>query len=149
MMKLFHARSSAGNWTLTAASALALAAVAAVWIGPDIARRTTTTRCSKVKADIRAIVSGLVEYRDVHGRYPADLEELWRPDEGGRSFMKGRQPVLDSWKRPYHYVCPVGRHRGATVYTLGSDGELGGDGYDVDVSNLGEGDEAGIVPVPR
>lgn len=91
----------------------------------------------KVKADITVISNALSEYAVVNGtRYPESLEELIMPDENGFTFLNAKTIPLDPWGNEYQYDPPMPGQPEPRVYTLGKDGQVGGDGENADVSNF-------------
>ena len=91
----------------------------------------------KVKADITVISNALSEYAVVNGtRYPESLEELIMPDENGFTFLNAKTIPLDPWGNEYQYDPPMPGQPEPRVYTLGKDGQVGGEGENADVSNF-------------
>lgn len=100
-----------------------------------------TAKAAKVKQDIHSIDTMLAMYKLDNSRYPTTeqgLEALetkpadpnltqWR--DGGYGKI-----VKDPWKRKYLYQSP-GEHGDYDLYTLGADGEPGGDKADADLGN--------------
>ena len=56
------------------------------------------------------------------------------PTFAGRRADISRRLPLDPWNRPYLYASP-GRRGEVDVYTLGRDGQEGGEGQDADIGN--------------
>jgi len=78
-------------------------------------------------------------YRLDVGRYPSDsegLESLVNPpaDLGNWAgpYLKKESSLLDPWSRPYQYRFP-GQNGEYDLFTLGADGQEGGDGENRDV----------------
>ncbi len=91
----------------------------------------------KVKADITVISNALSEYAVVNGtRYPDSLEELIMPDENGFTFLNAKSIPLDPWGNEYQYDPPMPGEPEPRVYTLGKDGQVGGEGENADISNI-------------
>jgi general secretion pathway protein G len=96
---------------------------------------------TRVKQDIRTLETMLTEYRLDNNRYPTTEQGLdalvhkpadpnitnWK--EGGYGRL-----VKDPWKRPYVYESP-GKHGDYDLYSLGADGEPGGEKIDADIGN--------------
>lgn len=101
-----------------------------------------TARIEKARADIRLIEQALELYRLDYSRYPAieqGLEALTAPPPRGDAGAPAPQPYVrrlpnDPWGRPYQYVIP-GAHAPFDLYTLGADGQEGGEGVDADIGN--------------
>jgi general secretion pathway protein G len=116
-------------------------AILAAFVVPMVMDRPDEARIVKVKQDIASISSALNLYKLDNFRYPTTeqgLEALvkkpttepvplnWKP------YLK--QLPKDPWGRPYLYVSP-GEHGPFDLYTLGADGEEGGEGADADIGN--------------
>lgn len=102
------------------------------------------SRDAKARADIQRLDSALQLYNLDIGRYPAD-------DEGLRALVQapsGVEPAsyrpggyvskleMDPWGNPYQYQVP-GRRSGKPydLYSLGADGEEGGEDENADIGN--------------
>ena len=115
--------------------------ILAALIAPNVINRIDDAQIVKVQQDIRAIESALKLYRLDNFRYPdteEGLEALVTPpqDPNARWPAGGyldRVPK-DPWDRDYVYLHP-GNQGEFDVYTLGRDGQQGGDGVDSDVGN--------------
>ncbi len=83
-------------------------------------------RVNRAKADIDQIETALDMYRMDHSRYPDELDSL-EP-----RYLK--RLMHDPWDNPYGYRQP-GEHGETDVFSLGADGEPGGDGVDADIGN--------------
>lgn len=116
--------------------------ILAALIAPNVINRIDDAQSAKVKQDIRAIESALKLYRLDNFRYPTTQEGLdalvTPPQDSSKKWPEGgyldRLP-RDPWDRPYIYESP-GKQGGAfDIYTLGRDGQPGGEGPDADVGN--------------
>lgn len=97
----------------------------------------------KAKIDIGAIENALDQYRLDMFAYPtteqglAALVTIPAGEERTDQFRPGgylRTLPVDPWGRPYQYRQP-GEHGPIDVYSLGADGEPGGDGVNADIVN--------------
>lgn len=119
-----------------------LSILAAVVV-PRIMSRPDEARITKAKQDLRALEAALNLYRLDNYRYPTTeqgLEALvekpsippvppnWK--EGG---YLDRLPK-DPWGNPYYYLSP-GQHGEIDLYSLGADGQPGGEGVNADIGN--------------
>ena len=103
--------------------------ILAAIIVPNLMERPGQARITKAKSDIRAIESALNMYRLDHHVYPTT-------DVGLQALVGDylpRQP-MDPWNRPYNYLFP-GVHGQFDVFTLGRDGQSGGEGEDAEIGN--------------
>jgi general secretion pathway protein G len=115
--------------------------ILAALIAPNVISRIDDAQITKVKQDIRALESALKLYRLDNFRYPdteqgldalvtppADPSARW--PEGGYLDRLPRDP----WDRPYIYLYP-GNQSEFDIYSLGRDGQQGGEGLDADFGN--------------
>ncbi len=103
--------------------------ILAAIIVPNLMERPGQARVTKAKSDIRAIESALNMYRLDHHVYPPT-------DTGLQALVSDYLPRLpmDPWNRPYNYLFP-GVHGQFDVFTLGRDGQQGGEGEDAEIGN--------------
>ena len=102
----------------------------------------------KAKIDIGVLETALDQYRLDMLRYPSTEQGLsallevpsdvrqpenYRP--GG--YLRRGLPV-DPWGSPYQYRIPGDRGGAFDIYSLGADGEPGGEGLDADIGNWEE-----------
>lgn len=94
----------------------------------------------KAKADIALIEQAVEMYRLDNFNYPPALTALQTPPpavaQSGRYRPGGYVKRLpnDPWDRPYQFRAP-GQHGAFDVYSLGADGQEGGDGENADIGN--------------
>jgi general secretion pathway protein G len=143
-----NSRMRAGRWMRQSGFTLieimvvvVILGILAALIAPNVISRIDDAQITKVKQDIRAIESALKLYRLDNFRYPSTdegLEALVTPPtdpnarwpEGGYLDRLPRDP----WDREYVYLQP-GNQGEFDLYSLGRDGQQGGDGLDGDVGN--------------
>ncbi len=113
-----------------------LAIVAAIAI-PSLMSARFEANQAKVQADLRAITAAVESYAAIHGEYPANLRVLVHTDEHGAAFLNAEQVPTDPWGAPYQYSLPTRAVPYPRVYTLGMDGQPGGEFLDEDFDNLG------------
>ncbi len=117
--------------------------ILAALIAPNVISQIDKAQITKAKQDIRAIESALKLYRLDNFRYPSTeegLEALVNPPDDPQAQKRwppggylDRLPV-DPWGRPYLYLYP-GNQGEYDLYTLGRDGQQGGEGLDADIGN--------------
>ncbi|MFP4132167.1 MAG: type II secretion system major pseudopilin GspG [Thiohalospira sp.] len=117
--------------------------ILAAFVVPNIMGEPDKARILKAKSDIRSIENALDMYRLDNHRYPTTdqgLEALVeRPDSGPEpeDYKEGgymdRIPE-DPWGNDYRYLQP-GEHGEVDIWTLGADGESGGEGDNADIGN--------------
>jgi len=103
--------------------------ILAAIVVPNIMDKPGLAKITKAKADIRAIESALNMYRLDKHDYP-------KTDQGLEALVSDYLPRLpkDPWDNEYLYLSP-GSHGAIDIYTLGRDGQPGGDGEDADIGN--------------
>jgi general secretion pathway protein G len=122
---------------------LVILGVLAALIAPKLMDRPDEARVVAAKQDIAAIVQALKLYRLDNMRYPSTEQGLRAlvskpaieplPSNWKGSGYLERLPQ-DPWGHPYQYLQP-GRHGEIDVYSLGADGQPGGEANDADVGN--------------
>lgn len=97
----------------------------------------------KAKTDIAVLEQALDTYKLEMLSYPRTvdgLDALVTPPENLASAARFRSEGYikrlpeDPWGNPYRYAYP-GRQRAYDVYSLGADGQPGGEGLDADIGN--------------
>src|SRR5690606_4036365 len=110
--------------------------ILAALVVPNVMDRPDQARVVAAKQDIGAIMQALKLYRLDHGRYPSNeqgLSALVSQGQGTGSAYMDRLPI-DPWNTPYQYLNP-GVHGEIDVFSLGADGQPGGDGVDADIGS--------------
>ena len=105
--------------------------------------RVESARLQKVEADFGTLGSALSLYRLDNGSLPSTeqglgaLREPARIPPQPRRFKPGgyiSEVPLDPWGHAYRYLLPArNADREYDLYTLGADGEPGGEGQDADI----------------
>lgn len=116
--------------------------ILAAVVVPKVMDRPDQARITKAKQDIRAIESALNLYRLDNYRYPgtdAGLAALSEKPSGsdGSHWKQGGyldKPPKDPWGNEYQYIYP-GQKGEFDLYSLGADGQLGGEGVNADIGN--------------
>jgi len=116
--------------------------ILAALVAPNVIRRIDDARVTKAKQDIRAYETALNLYRMDNFRYPTTEQGLQslvqRPlDPNIRNWKEGGYIdglKKDPWGGDYLYIAP-GTRGEYDLYTLGADGQPGGEGPDADIGN--------------
>ena len=111
-------------------------------VAPNVIGRIDDAQMTKAKTEIRTLEGALKFYRIDNFAYPTTeqgLESLvTRPaDPNVRNYPKGGyvdQLPNDPWGNPYLYLNP-GAQGEIDIYTLGRDGQPGGEDIDADIGN--------------
>ena len=110
------------------------------YVGPKYFAQEGKAKTKVAKAQIDGLEKALDAYRIDIGRYPTTQQGLAvlevRPENEPRwqgPYMKKAIPP-DPWGKPYQYRAP-GEKGEIDIFSLGRDGQVGGEGEDADVGN--------------
>jgi general secretion pathway protein G len=115
--------------------------ILAAVVVPRIMNRPDDARVTAAQSDIRVIMQQLKLYRLDSGAYPSTDQGLQalvtkpttNPVPANWKAYLDKVP-LDPWKRPYRYLNP-GQKGEIDVYSVGADGEPGGEGNNADIGS--------------
>jgi general secretion pathway protein G len=116
-------------------------AVLAALVVPRVVGRTDEARAVAAKQDIASTMQALKLYRIDNSRYPSNQQGLaalvTRPTTeplpiNWKSYLD--KLPSDPWGKTYLYLNP-GVHGEIDVFSLGADGQPGGDGADADIGS--------------
>lgn len=115
---------------------------------PTVMSRPDHAKLTAARTDIQSISTALEIYRLDNGRYPTTAQGLEalvkQPTVAPLPRQWSLQGYLkstpsDPWGSPYHYASPGSRsNHGYDLYSLGRDGQPGGEGADADIGNWNE-----------
>ena len=113
----------------------------AAFAAPRVIKFVGGAKTDSAKIQIDRLSGVLDLYRLQVGRYPSEDEGLNAlmeqpadaPDWEG-PYLKKADALMDPWRRPYIYRFP-GEHGDYDLYSLGADGEDGGEGEDRDLTS--------------
>ena len=111
-------------------------------IAPQIMNQLSKAEVNRARQDIRQVETALNVYRLDNYRYPNTDEGLQalvtNPGEAvAPNWQRGgylKALPMDPWRRPYIYLNP-GQHGEFDIYTLGADGQEGGEDNNADIGN--------------
>lgn len=109
-------------------------------VAPSVVRNLDRARIARAKQDIRTIQTAMAEFYAEHYRFPTEAEGLkilaGQSDSIGQTDLTKYIERLprDPWDRDYLYNNP-GERGDYDVYTLGADGEEGGEDVNADIGN--------------
>jgi general secretion pathway protein G len=125
---------------------LVIIAILGALIGPQLLGQVDSARIKASRLDIRAISTALDMYQMDNFRYPTTQQGLealvkaptgepvprnWRP----QGYLKSRSVPKDQWGNDYVYLQPGREGLPYDLYTLGADGQPGGEDSDADIGN--------------
>jgi general secretion pathway protein G len=139
-------RRSRGFTLIEIVIAVAILAILAAVVMPRVIGRVDEARTARAKSDVQALVTALNLYKLDNFNFPSTeqgLDALVAQPGGqpeARNWKQGgyieRLPT-DPWGNDYQYLSP-GQRGSIDVWSLGADGQLGGEGPDADVGNWGD-----------
>ena len=102
----------------------------AALVGPKLFGQVDKARQKDAAAQIELFSQALDMYRLEKKRYPTTNEGL----EAIKSYLKKEEIPKDPWGNDYIYKSP-GEHGDYDLYSLGADGEEGGEGVNQDITS--------------
>jgi general secretion pathway protein G len=112
----------------------------AALVAPRLMGRVGKAKIKTAQTQIQMLATALDLFHLDVGRYPSDEEGLnvlfAKPDTlaSWSGPYLDKQVPKDPWGRDYVYKCP-GEHGPYDLYSLGADGQPGGEGENADVTN--------------
>lgn len=138
------ARRAAGFTLIEIMVVVVILGILAALVLPNVIGNVDTAQVAKVKQDMQAFETALSLYRLDNYKYPTNDQGLqalvqqpndptvrnWKP--GG--YLRGGVRK-DPWQRDYVYVYPGTHGNEYDLFTLGADGQEGGEGINADIGN--------------
>jgi general secretion pathway protein G len=120
---------------------LVIIGVLAALIVPNVLDRTDDARATAARTDVNNLMQALKLYKLDNQRYPSaeqGLEALAKKPSVG-SLPNNWRPYVDKlptdpWGKPYQYIYP-GIKGEIDVFSLGADGQAGGEGKNADIGS--------------
>lgn len=119
---------------------IVILAILAGLVVPKVVGQSDKARVKTTETALATVSNTLDMYKVDNSRYPTTaqgLEALSTPPaeaknypEGG--YIKGGYPT-DGWENELQYVSPGGEGRPYDLFSLGADGQQGGEGQDADI----------------
>lgn len=134
-------RESAGFTLMELMVVLVILALLASIAAPQVTKYLGKAKGETAKIQVEALSAGVDYFYIDLGRHPKQEEGLQALLAGPANeskwdgpYVKKASSLIDPWGKPYHYKQP-GEHGKFDVYSLGADGEVGGEGDNADVGN--------------
>lgn len=127
--------------------AVAILAILAAIVVPRVIGRVDDAAVAKAKTDVAALTTAVNVYKLDNFSYPSTDQGLQAlvqrpggqpeaPNWRAGGYLAQNGVPKDPWGREYQYLSP-GQHGEFDVYSLGRDGQPGGEGPDADIGNWG------------
>lgn len=140
-----NASRSAGFTLLEMLVVLVIIGLIASLVGPRLFSRVDSSKVQVADTQVRLLRGAVETFRLEVGRIPSADEGLGvlytaPSDERARNRWRGpyldEQVPADPWGNPYRYSIPGRDGLPFAIYSLGADGQPGGEGNDADVGFL-------------
>jgi general secretion pathway protein G len=136
-----HRRGARGFTLIELLVVIAIIGVLAALIVPNVINRADDAKLTAARSDVKLLMQQLKIYKLDNQRYPSaeqGLEALVKKPTAG-AIPPNWKPYLDKlpadpWGRPYQYANP-GLQGEIDVFSLGADGQAGGEGADADIGS--------------
>lgn len=124
---------------------LVLIGLIASLVGPRLFSRVDSSKVQVADTQVRMLRGAVETFRLEVGRLPTEQEglaALYYPPTDERAKARWRGPYLDEpvpldpWDNPYQYSIPGREGMPFALYSLGANGERGGEGNDADIGFL-------------
>ena len=131
---------SAGFTLIELMIVLFILGLLAALVAPRLMGRVGKAKQKTAQTQIQMLATALDLYHLDVGRYPTEEEGLRSLYAKPESLPAWSGPYLDKavpkdpWARDYVYKCP-GEHGPYDLYSMGADGQPGGEGENADVTN--------------
>lgn len=113
--------------------AITIMAILAAIVVPNVNKWLGFTKSNRAKADAETLANAVRMHMSEHGMstLPGDFD-LVELTEGANPQLRPNQ-LLDPWNNPYQIRVPGEINFDFDVYSMGSDGQVGGEGEAADV----------------
>lgn len=108
-------------------------------IAPTVLNRIDEARVGSAKVDLSRIAAALDQYKLDNHKYPTTEEgliALQKKPASAKSYPENgylQGALEDPWGHPFQYVSPGSKGKPYEIYSLGADGQEGGEGVNADI----------------
>ena len=140
---MFNRKSQSGFTLIEIMVVIVIIGILAAAVLPNLMGEPDKARVVKAKSDIQSLEAALERYRLDNFRYPTTeqgLEALVRKPSGSpepRNYPPGgyvKSLPQDPWGSDYVYMNP-GKHGQVDIFSMGADGQPGGEDMNADIGN--------------
>lgn len=119
-------------------------------IAPQLFEQADIAKVTRAKSDIAKLDAQIELYKVQTGVFPSTEQGLMalvrKPSGDPQPRFYPQTPYLkklekDPWGNDYYYIFP-GEHGAYDIYSLGADGQEGGEGYNKDLTNWDEDNQS-------
>lgn len=141
---LYQSKRNRGFTLIEIMVVVVILGILAALVAPNVIRRIDDAQIAKVKQDIRSYETALNLFRMDNFKYPTSDQGLQaliaQPNDPTiRNWKSGGYLSgglrKDPWGNDYTYVYPGARGQEYDLFTLGADGQEGGEGTNADIGN--------------
>lgn len=113
--------------------------ILAAVIAPKIFNQVNKTNETAARQDIEALAQAITLYRLDTSRFPYEMRDLlYEPDDvrnWNGPYLSKRKIPRDPWGNEYQYRAPGDNGREFDIWSLGEDGQEGGEGQAEDITS--------------
>lgn len=135
-----HQSSQSGFTLIEIMVVIVILAILAGLVVPKVVGQSDKARIKTTETALATVSNALDMYKVDNSRYPTTaqgLEALTTPPADAKNYpdggyIKGGYPT-DGWENEMQYVAPGSESRPYDLFSLGADGQQGGEGQDADI----------------
>lgn len=139
--RLSIVRTQSGFTLIEVMVVIVILAILAALVVPNVVGQSDKARIKTTETTLATVANGLKTFRVDNGRYPSTqegLNALVTPPQGAKNwpeggYISGGAVPKDSWDNDLQYVAPGTEGRAYDLFSLGADGQEGGEEGNADI----------------